>query len=41
MFNKWMSIIRILYVKIRIDRNATEYQGFYRVWEADLLNIWV
>lgn len=39
MFNKRMSLIRILYVKIRMNRIGTEIKAFYGVDMADLLNI--
>ena len=39
MFNKRMSLIRILYVKIRMNRIETENQGILGADMADLLNI--
>jgi len=39
MFNKRMSLIRILYVKIRMNRIGTENQGVLCADMADLLNI--
>lgn len=39
MFNKRMSLIRILYVKIRMNRIGLKIKAFYGFNMADLLNI--
>lgn len=41
MFNKWMSFVRILYVKIRTNRITSDNQEILWVNMADLLNNFV